>query len=499
VIAQRAGFADGSGDAPNEVLAAAAASAAGGGDTFDDAVAGNRRVLDDFWATADVELAGAADIARAVRFSTFQVFQAVSGNPGRASSAKGLTGQGYEGHHLWDQEIYLGQVLSALAPDAARRSLSFRCRTLPQARERAAQLSHDGAQYPWRTIDGTEASAFFPAGAAQHHLNADIAWAIEHYVATTGDDTLLADGGLDVLVETARLWMSLGRFDGGGQFHLDGVTGPDEYTALVDNNLFTNLMAAANLRAAADRLEATGAAATDEIAAWRRAAAAVVVPYDEALHVHGQDETFLRRERWDLAATPPEQFPLQDHHHLLTLYRRQVLKQADVVLALWLLHGEFTPEQRRRDFDYYEPLTTHDSSLSAPVHAVVAADVGHLDLAWRYTRDVALMDLEGRQGNLGDGIHLAAAAGAWLAIACGFGGYRVRDGRPAFRPQRPPGVERVCFRLRFRGAHLEVAMDGRGTSYRVLAGGPLTLLHGDEEVVVAPGTTVERPPPSDVT
>jgi alpha,alpha-trehalose phosphorylase len=442
-----------------------------------------------------------------VRYSTFQVLQSSVLAGGRALPAKGLSGQGYEGHHLWEQEIYVNQVLTLLAPRAARDALSFRVTTLPPARQRAAEMGFRGAQYPWRTIDGSEASSFFPAGAAQHHLNADIAWSIDHYVAATGDDGFLSAGGLEVMVETARFWMSVGRFDAAGRLRIDGVTGPDEYTALVDNNLYTNLMAARNLVSAADHLEELSRTASDEhrglvgelgldpaeAAEWRRAADAVEIPYDSALRVHAQNDGFLDWPRWDLDATPSEEFPLQDHHHLLTLYRHQVLKQADVVLALFLLADRFSPEQRRRDFDYYEPVTSHDSSLSAPIHAVVAADVGRLDLAWHYTDDAAMTDLDGRRGALADGLHRAAAAGSWLAVVCGFGGFRIRDGRPAFRPQLPPDVTCLRFGLRWRDAVLSVTTDHRATTYALRLGGPVDLWHDDEIVTVTIEQPVSRP------
>jgi alpha,alpha-trehalose phosphorylase len=541
VVGRRIAFTDGDRADAEAVLAGAVALAAREPVAFDDALARQRASLDRFWSAATVDLEGDAETEAAVRFSIFEAFQASARKDGCSSPAKGLTGQGYEGHHLWDQEVYVGHALSLLAPESARGALEFRVRTLPAARARAELLSHRGAQYPWRTIDGREASAFMPAGAAQYHVGGDVAWAIERYVDCSGDESFLADGGLEVLVATARFWASIGRFDDDGRFVIQGVTGPDEYTALVDNNLFTNLMAARNLESAAERVEqleagdgaafAALALEPDETATWRKAAAAIEVPYDDDLGVHGQDDTFLRLPRWDLEATPDDQLPLQDHHHLLTLYRHQVLKQADVVAALFLLADRFTDDERRRDFEYYEPLTTHDSSLSKPVHAIVAADVGHLELAWAYLRDTACGDLEDRYGTLDDGLHIAAAAGAWLAVVCGFGGFALRDdpptpelgvaddglpttttpssgsdgvsgtvgarrkplsGRPSFRPKLPPGIRRLRFRVRFRGALVEVDTDAAATTYRLLEGAALTILHHDEAVALDPGGAVTK-------
>ena len=507
-VGHRIALVDDASSTDGELLASAAASAErAAGTSFDGALDRQRAVLDGFWRVADVELDGAEDVARAVRFCAFGLFQATVRKPERASPAKGLTGHGYQGHQLWDQEVYVGHALSLLAPEAARSALLFRCRTLPDARARAAQLSHRGAQFPWRTIDGTEASPYLPAGAAQLHISADIAWAVSHHVRCSGDDAFLVDHALALLVETARLWMSVGHYGDDGRFRIHGVTGPDEYTALVDDNLFTNVMALDNLEQAATRLArlaerdpGTHRALCTELCldpsepeAWRRAAAAMVLPYDEVRGVHAQDATFLDKPRWDLDATPEDRRPLQDHHDLLTLYRHQVLKQADVVLAHFLQGHRFPADQRRRDYDYYAPLTTHDSSLSAPVHAIVAADVGHLEEAWRFLQDAALADLDDRFGSLEDGLHLAAAGGAWLAVACGFGGLRVDDDRPAFRPQLPPALRRLRFRIAFRGSLLEVDTDEAGTTYRVLDGGPVDLLHEGEKVRVEPDEEGQSP------
>lgn len=499
VLERRVGIVggDASTTAPSALLDRAAAVVdAARATTFADAVAGQRALLDRFWEVAAVDIDGDSEVEGAIRFCTFQVQQASAHGHDHAAPAKGLTGNGYEGHQLWDQEVYVGHALTLLVPEAARAALAFRHATLPAARDRARKLSHHGAQFPWRTIDGTEASAFFPAGTAQQHINADIAWAVHHYATCTGDDRFMAEAGVELLVETARAWVAIGHTGRDGRFRIESVTGPDEYTALVDNNLYTNVMAASNLESAAAHLAALERTDPDahrrlverlgvtaeEVATWCDAAAAIHLPYDEELGVHGQDDRFLQRRRWDLAATPEDELPLQDHHHLLHLYRHQVLKQADVVLAHFLQADRFERDQRRRDYEYYEPLTTHDSSLSAPIHAVVAADVGLLDDAWRFTRQSALTDFEDRLGTVVDGIHLAAAAGAWIAVTCGLGGFGVSGGRPSFRPQLPEGVRRLRFGLRFRGRSIEVETTPAGSTYRLLGGEPITIVADGEEL-----------------
>ena len=276
---------------------------------FDGLCAAQRGYLDDFWARADVELDGDPEIQQAVRFSLFHVLQAGARAEGRAIPAKGLTGPGYNGHSFWDTEAYVLPVLTQVAPDAAAHALRWRHSTLPMATARATQLGLAGAAFPWRTIHGEECSSYWPAGTDAFHINADIADAVIRYLDTTGDQGFDRDVGVELLVETARLWASLGHHDTAGNFRIDGVTGPDEYSAIADNNIYTNLMAQQNLRAAAEAAGRHPDIARDlgvddeEIAAWRDAAEAMCIPYDGALGVHPQSDGFTAHQIWDFAAT----------------------------------------------------------------------------------------------------------------------------------------------------------------------------------------------------
>ena len=451
---------------------------------------GQREFLDDWWQRADVELVGDDEIQQALRFALFHVLQAGARIEGRAIAAKGLTGTGYDGHAFWDTETFVLPVLTYLEPRAARDALEWRASTLPLARERARQMSLPGTLLPWRTIHGEECSGYWPAGVAAMHVNADVADAVRRYVQATGDLEFEREYGLPLLVESARLWAGLGSYDPAGAFRISGVTGPDEYSALVDDNLFTNVMAQANLRHAAAAVERHPEAAVelavtdDEPAAWRRAADAMYVPYDEARDVLAQDDGFLRHGPWNWEATPPEEYPLLLHHPYFELYRRQVVKQADLVLALWYRGDAFTLEQKRRAFDYYEPITVRDSSLSACAQAVVAAEVGHLGLAWDYLREAALTDLDDLHRNAHNGLHMASLAGAVLAAIAGLGGFRDTDAELQFRPRLPSAVERLCFRLTIRGTRLRVTVAPGEARYRVEVGEPLEIVHWDERVTV---------------
>jgi alpha,alpha-trehalose phosphorylase len=459
-----------------------------------------RAFLDEFWDCADVRVDGDLEIQQAVRFALFQVLQAGARAERRPIAAKGLTGPGYDGHVFWDTEMFALPVLTYTRPAAAGDVLRWRHWTLDMARDRAHQLRLHGAAFPWRTIHGQECSAYWPAGTAAFHIGADVADAALRYYQATGDEVFLREVGLELLVETARLWRSLGHHDRHGRFHLDGMTGPDEYSALGDDNVYTNLMAARNLAAAAelaprhpDLMERLGVD-DEEAASWRDAGQAMYVPFDEDLGVHQQHESFTRYQEWDFAATDPSGYPLLLSVPYFDLYRKQVVKQADLVLAMHWRGDYFTPEQKARNFAYYEARTVRDSSLSACTQAVLAAEVGHLDLAHDYLRETALVDLRNLYGNTGDGLHVAALSGTWLGLVAGFGGMRDHNGQLTFAPRLPSRVERLDFSIMWRGLRLRVEVHADSATYTVR--GPvdrhLELSHHGETLVIRADAPVTR-------
>ncbi len=467
-------------------------------DGWDGLVQHQREYLDDFWDAADVEIEGDEVLQQAIRFALFHVLQAGARAERRALPAKGLTGPGYDGHAFWDTEGFVVPVLTYTVPDAAADVLRWRHSILDLAQERARTLGLAGASFPWRTIRGQECSAYWPAGTAAFHVNADIAFAVDRYRIITGDEALERECGLELLVETARLWVSLGHHDAQGAWHVDGVTGPDEYTAVIDDNVFTNLMAARNLRSAAEacarhpqQARALGVT-TEESASWRDAARQVHVPYDEQLGVHAQSAQFTRFAEWDFGAYS---YPLLLSAPYVQLYRKQVIKQADLVLAMHWCGEAFTPEQKARNVDYYERRTVRDSSLSACTQAVLCADVGHLDLAHDYLHEALLVDLRNLHGNTEDGLHMASLAGGWSALVEGFGGLRVVGEVLTVDPQLPDGLTRLDYRIRWRGERLlvQVSRDTVRCSLRERDGGAVSLRLAGEDVVVTATEPVERP------
>jgi alpha,alpha-trehalose phosphorylase len=458
---------------------------------FEGLLAEQRAYLDEFWDAADVELEGDDEIQQAVRFGLFHVLQAGARAEGRCIAAKGLTGPGYDGHTFWDTESFVLPVLTYTQPEAAAHALRWRHSTLDLAMARAATLGLKGAAFPWRTIRGQECSGYWPAGTAAMHITADIAAAVARYTAATGDESVEIDGGLEILIQSARLWMSVGNLGGDDRWHVAGVTGPDEYTALVDDNIFTNLAAAHNLVAAADacdrhaRLAGDYGVSPEEIERWRACAAVVHLPYDEQLSVHEQCAGFTKLPEWDFAASVGK-YPLLLSAPYFEIYRRQVAKQADLEMATYWFGHHFSDVDKARIVDYYEPRTVRDSSLSACLQAVMCAEVGHLELAHDYAYEAALIDLRDLHHNSRDGLHIASLAGAWIALVGGFGGMRDNEGVLAFDPALPIGLTKLCFSVRWQGMRLKVDISPTEVTYtlRDHDTGSISLRHAGKEVTV---------------
>src|SRR6266850_1870621 len=427
---------------------------------FQQLLAAQEQYMDDFWRRSDVQVRDiredrlkrtTVETQQAIRFNLFHILQASARAEDAGVPAKGLTGQAYEGHYFWDTEIYLLPFLTYTSPRIARNLLTFRYRMLAQARSHARQLGHRGAMFPWRTISGEEASAYYAAGTAQYHINADIMYALRKYVQATGDEEFLFKYGAEILVETARLWYDLGFFSPrkGGEFCINGVTGPDEYKTVVNNNAYTNVMARENLRYAAETVASLRTNKPDvykalayktglepsEVEAWQRAADSMYVPYDEQRGIYPQDDSFLDREPWDFRNTASDRYPLLLFYHPLDIYRKQVIKQADVLLAMFLLGNTFSLEAKQRNFAFYDPLTTGDSSLSSCIEAIIAAQIGDLEKTTAYGMAALLMDLADVGGNVKDGCHIAAMGGTWMMLTYGFGGMRDDDGTLSFWPR----------------------------------------------------------------
>lgn len=456
-----------------------------------------------FWQHSQVQLKGDLSLQQGLHFNIFHLLQSAGRDGLTSVSAKGLSGEGYEGHYFWDTELYILPFFLHTLPEISRSFLAYRYQILPQARQRAREMGHPhGALFAWRTINGHECSAYYPAGTAQYHINADIAHAVTRYHESTGDDEFLWSMGVEMLAETAALWLDLGSFSVRyeGQFCIQCVTGPDEYNVLVNNNYYTNLMAQANLRVAADAVtrmavvkpdqftrlcEKTEMDLTQEAARWRQAAEQMYLPRDEKTGLCLQDDAFLQRKPWDFEQIPDEQYPLLLHFHPLVIYRHQVCKQADMVLAQFMHGHRFSLAEKRQAYQFYEACTTHDSSLSASIFAIMACELGMTSKAYRYFMETARMDLEDRHGNTADGLHMANMAGTWMVMVHGYAGLRVTGGQLVFKPQISPHWDSYQFRFVHRGCLINLSVDKHSATYQLIEGDQLALKHFDQDLILS--------------
>ncbi|PWT97829.1 MAG: family 65 glycosyl hydrolase [Candidatus Melainabacteria bacterium] len=461
---------------------------------FDALCAEQKEFLSEFWHYADNEIRGDDALNQGVHFNQFHLLQSVGRDGHTSIAAKGLTGEGYGGHYFWDAETYALPFYLYTRPEIARRMLEYRYSILDKARTRAREMSHSkGALYAWRTIAGEECSAYFPGGTAQYHINADIAYAVKQYHEATLDEEFMTKYGAEIVLETARIWIGIGSYipKKNNQFCINEVTGPDEYTAMVNNNFYTNAMAQMHLKFAADiaakmkksqptefeRLKTAIGLTDDEPKEWVKAALAMYLPYDQELGIHPQDDTFLYKKVWNLAENPRKSHDLPLHYHYLVIYRHQVCKQADVVLADFLLGDHFSAEDKKRDYDYYEAITTHDSSLSHCTFSVMASEIGYYDKAYQYFMKTARGDLDNLHKNTSYGVHVASMAGTWMAVVCGFGGMRAYQGKLQFAPYLPEKWEQYAFRIYFQSKLVLIEVDKNEVRYRLLEGDALQFSH----------------------
>lgn len=458
--------------------------------------------LEKYWEMADIRIKGKESDAlmQGLRFNLFHILQSAVRGGKQGMGAKGLSGEGYEGHYFWDTEMYVLPVFIYTAPETAKRLLDFRFATLGQARERARVLGHEkGALFPWRTINGEEASTYYPLGTAQYHINADIAYGLSLYLQVTGDKKYFIEKGAELLIETARIWADVGSFAEckDGRYCICCVTGPDEYNVLVDNNFYTNLMAREHLRDAVKalewlekeepetykRLKEELAIQEEELVLWREIIEKMYFPFDERRGIYPMDDGFLMRKPWVEEKIPLEKRAwLYENYHPLFIMRHRMSKQADAILGMYLHSNLFTEEEIRRNYDFYQEVTLHHSSLSTCIFGIVACGIGYVEEAYRYFKDSARMDLDDHHNNFYAGIHAANMAGTWQAVVNGFGGMRCFGGELSFRPVLPDAWESFSFRILYRGSLLEVCVMKKEVVFSLLKGESISFCVDGERV-----------------
>lgn len=468
-------------------------------------VAEQTSYLRGFWEDTYIDIKGERALQEGLKFNVFQLLQSVGKDKYSNISAKGLTGEGYEGHYFWDTEIFVFPVFLLTNLDIAKSLLMYRYNILESAKELAKIMGHkQGALFPWRTISGTECSGYFPAGTAQYHISGDIAYAFISYYLATNDIQFMYDFGAEVLFETARLWIDVGHKKD-NRFLIDCVTGPDEYTAIVNNNYYTNAIAKYNLYWAnkiynelvkdfsenqmLNLLQKLNIS-TIELNHFKSISDIMYLPYNKELDINPQDDSFLNKKIWDFEGTKKDQYPLLMNFHPLTIYRHQVLKQSDTVLSHLLLEDYTEDSTIKNSYDYYDKLTTHDSSLASCVSSMIACKLGYEDKAYNYFMETARLDLDNTHNNTKDGLHMANMGGSFMGIIYGFAGLRIKEEGISFRPMISSKWEDYKFKIKFQNRSIHLDVNKYKTIIKI-KGEPLKIKVYDEQYMVY--DTVEIP------
>lgn len=459
-----------------------------------------------YWENCRVEIEGDSESNTSIRYSLYQIIQSVGKDHYSNVAPKGLSGDGYEGQYFWDSEMYIQPFFTITNPCLSRTLLEYRYMCLDLARENALILGHrQGALYPWRTITGRECSGYFPSGSAQYHINGDIAYAVIIYYLATKDLAFMLEKGAEIIWETARLWMDTGNFYQ-GKFHINDVTGPDEYTCIVNNNYYTNVVAQYNLHWAVKIYQLLKPTAgfqdlrekldlkEEEIREFQKAAENMYLPYDDKLKINPQDDSFLQKRKWDLADIPKNKFPLLLHYHPLHLYRHQICKQADTIMAHFILEDAQTPETMSNSFQFYERITTHDSSLSYCIFSIMAARLGMEDKAFAYYEITANLDLLDKHHNTQDGIHVANMGGNYMAIVYGFGGFRLKEQGISLAPILPAKWTGYSFKISFEGSRMMVQVKADHCLIRLESGSAKKISVYGKEYLLEDTLCISRQP-----
>lgn len=464
------------------------------------------------WQTADLEIDGDDALQRAIRFATYHLISAANPEDARVSiGARALTGEAYKGHVFWDTELYMLPFYIHTHPASARALLTYRFNTLEAAREKARAHGFRGAMYPWESADtGEEATprrVISPSGEVievlngemEIHITADVAFATWQYWRATKDDDFLRQFGAEILLETARFWASRGLIETDGAYHIRHVIGPDEYHDNVDDNAYTNLLAAWNLRhgvAAASilqqrwpnvwnelsaRLQLSGG----ELATWQKLADAMFTNFNAETGLYEQFSGYFKKEPIDLKNYEPRSAAMDVILGHSRIQQTNVVKQADVVMAMYLLWDDMPARVRHANFRYYEPRTGHGSSLSPSMHALMAARFGEMALAEHYLQQASEIDLCNNMGNAAGGVHAAALGGLWQAVVFGFGGVHLQENGIAFTPNLLNRWRRLAFPFQWRGRVLRITIQANRINVAVSGPQPLTLRFGDAPEFVA--------------
>ena len=467
-------------------------------ESFDDLLDPHVQEWAERWNKSDVEIDGDEGAQQGIRFNLFQLFSTYYGNDYRLNiSPKGFTGEKYGGATYWDTEAYCIPVYLGVAnPEIARNLLMYRYKQLDGAFINAKEQGLKGALFPMVTFNGIECHNEWEITFEEIHRNADIPFAIYQYTRYTGDDSYVKDEGMDVLVSTARFWADRVHFSKRkGKYMIHGVTGPNEYENNVNNNWFTNTMARWLLSYTLERWPLADEAAKkrlqvsdDELAKWQDIVDRMYLPEDKELGIFVQNDTYLDKDLRPVSSIPADQLPLNQHWSWDKILRSPFIKQADVLQGIYFLNDRYTKEQKEKNFDFYEPMTVHESSLSASIHAILAAELGKQEKAMDLYKRTARLDLDNYNNDTSDGLHITSMSGSWLAIVQGFAGMRYNEDGVSFAPFLPKGWTRYSFKINYRGRILAVEVADE-VKISLLSGADLTVKVWDQEVALKEGQT----------
>lgn len=460
-------------------------------DGYDAAAAEQRAYWAGVWADSDIVIEGDPENQQGIRFCIFQLYQTYHGdNPGFNIGAKGLTGEAYRGLAFWDTESYCLPFYIFNNPKAAKSLLEFRYKTLPEALKRAKELDCEGAFYPIATIDGTESCDLWQHSNLQLHVGTAVAYGLRHYVSMTGDKAFLYEKGAEMLIQISRFYATRGQWgQKTGQFGYFGVMGPDEFQLMVNNNCYINFMAKKLFEYTLEvlgELQSESPAAYGELAVrlglteeeqddWRNKARHMKIPRDDRTGIYEEHDGFFDLPHLDIQSIPVTDFPLYSHWSYDRLYRYDMIKQPDVLMFMFLYSGEFTAEEKRMNYDYYEPRCIHESSLSPSIHSILAAEIGRSAEAYKFFEFATRLDLDNYNRNTREGLHTTSIAAAWMNIVYGFGGMRSDVERLSLSPSIPERWTGYRFPITYQGAKVFVEVDQEQVSIRAASGGEVEM------------------------
>lgn len=438
----------------------------------------------EIWEHSDIEIFGDDENQQGIRFCIFNMHQTYHGDDGRLNvGAKGLTGEKYSGWTFWDSETYCLPFYMFNNPKAAKNLLMYRYNTLKQAKERAVEQGCEGACYPMVTIDGTESCGVWQHGNLEIHVTAAVAYGVWHYVRNTDDEEFLKRYGLELLVETSRYFASRGGWSPKtGEFGLYGVMGPDEFHMMVHNNTYTNYMVKKNFYYTIEMVKKYGYnISSTELDLWLKMADNMRINYDDKTKLYEQHDGYFDLPEYDVKTMDPNKVPVYKYWAYDSIFRINMLKQPDVVLMQFFYSNDFTEEEKKVNFEYYEKRCSHESSLSPAVHSIMAAEIGDMKMAEEYMAYGSRIDIDDYNRNTHQGLHVTSMAAAWMNIVYGFGGMRSDGDVLSFSPKIPEAWGEYSFKILVKGCTLKVKVNKNTSIFVLESGSALKLKIYDRE------------------